>query len=222
MELTEDAFRALARSSPWRWSTLHFFRRGGEEATVEAWVRRPGWLRVVAADGSEQVVTGLPYARSFVSTDPDFVAPVTRPPQDVAPALRDDGLVEVRPDEWAIDYDDPMYENFRWVAMLDPVELSDGVRLWGLREDELFGRPVWRSMMVAVDGYEPRCGCCPLLWGEISERDEAEAGGPVWGPGTAYPEAYDVALDVATGVVVSLRPVGGERAQDWFEVEIID
>lgn len=75
--------------------------------------------------------------------------------------------------------------------------------------------------MVAVDGYDPRCGCCPLLWGEISERDEAEAGGRPPVPGTAYPEAYDVALDVATGVVVECRPIGGRDEDDWLQLEIL-
>ena len=72
--------------------------------------------------------------------------------------------------------------------------------------------------MAAVDGCEPRCGCCPLLWSAVSEREEAVAGGRTWPdkhhPGVTYPEAYDVALDVPTGIVVSLAAVGEGTGPD--------
>jgi hypothetical protein len=48
VERTEDSFRALARSSPWRWTTLHFAHRAGF-GEVEAWVKRPGRLDQVFA-----------------------------------------------------------------------------------------------------------------------------------------------------------------------------
>jgi hypothetical protein len=227
MQLTEDSFRALARSSPWRFSTLHFTRRDGDgDGSVEAWLRRPGWLRVVDASGREivqqdgpaesrsvRLVVALPDGGPLV-LPPAPPAPVT--PEKAAPELRPDGLVAVRPDALEVAYDDPMYVDYRWVAMLDPVELSSGTVVADLAEDELFGRPVWRARMTTVDGYDPRCSCCPLLWGEVS--DTVEYGAPR--PGADYPAAYDVMLDVETGIVVSLRPVGGE--DDWLEVEIHD
>jgi hypothetical protein len=49
------AFAALARSSPWRWSTLRFSVRRGLEPDlvdpVRAWLRRPDGLRVETVDG---------------------------------------------------------------------------------------------------------------------------------------------------------------------------
>ncbi|RHW24235.1 hypothetical protein D0Z08_25300 [Nocardioides immobilis] len=40
--------------------------------------------------------------------------------------------------------------------------------------------------------------------------------------GRRYPDAHDVALDVGTGVVVRLYPVGGERDAPWIEVDILE
>ena len=52
MELTEDTWRALARSTPWRWQSIHF-TRVNEEGSVEAWLRRPGELLVREENGRE-------------------------------------------------------------------------------------------------------------------------------------------------------------------------
>ena len=82
---------------------------------------------------------------------------------------------------------------------------------------------MWRARVWAEDGYEPRYGCCPLLWSAISERDEAEAGGPTWvetHPDVVYPDGFRVALDVQTGVLVELYSVGGDQPDDIIEVEI--
>lgn len=87
-------------------------------------------------------------------------------------------------------------------------------------------RPAWPANRVRPwlpgDEYEPRCGCCPLLWSWVSDRAEYGDDDPGWEPsaGTVYPEAYDVALDVATGVVVQLTPVGGSRPDRGFEITI--
>ena len=45
------------------------------------------------------------------------------------PMRRPDGLVARRPDDWTGPhrFDDPMLSNYRWVAMLHPFELADGV-----------------------------------------------------------------------------------------------
>lgn len=112
-----------------------------------------------------------------------------------------------------------MWQSHDWVAMLDPVELSHHVDLLDLRATSPGGRETWWAVARPVEGYEPRCGCCPLVFSEISERDEHGDG---WVPSvdTGYPSSYDVALDVGTGVVVSAQVRGHDRRRWGFEVEI--
>jgi len=221
---TVDAFQALARSSPWRWRTLHFTWRSGL-GEIEAWVRRPGELLVRPAHGPQEYVSGLPYAYSTVrATSGGAVEepPPHRLPHEVAPGLRPDGLVAERPSSFDIDYDDPMYGNFRWVAMLDPVELSEAVDVAGVRSAELHGREVWWARLRPVEGYEPRCGCCALLWSEVAALgeygDEPDRLARFRDEG--FPMAHDVALDVGTGVVVALEPQGGPSWVEGFTLEI--
>lgn len=254
-----DDFRALARSSPWRFGTLHFTHRPrggtpGEEERVEAWLRRPGHLEVLAR-GERQVETGVPYTRSMLyleeprlglgrrlaerlggwsavprlaPTEPTM-DPAIVPPQSVLPARRDDGLVLERPS--GLDYDDPMWQNYRWVAMLDPVELSSGVELSEVHARERFGRLTWTatcrpqpdSVEDAGDGYGPRCSCCALLVGAVSQALEFREGGrraPVPDEVASYPSAYWVSLDVETGIVVDVEPQDGEPARTAFTNEI--
>jgi hypothetical protein len=205
---TEEAFRALAGSSPWRWSTLHFTRRG-EGSPVEAWVRRPGWMRV-RVDGHDELIADEPGSSTATAWAVSTGGPA--PDDEAPPALES----VFRPD-------DPMYQDYTWVAMLDPFELSHHTRIANLAEGSRGGRDVWRARVWAEDGYEPRCGCCPLLWSEISERDEASNGGPTWREGhpeVVYADGFDVALDVQTGVLVELRPRGGDRPDDTIDVDI--
>ncbi len=169
---------------------------------------RPGRLVVLDAAGDRHTVTDQP---------------AWRVPQQVQPVRRIDGLVAHRPDDWTIEYGDPMWQDYRWVAMLDPVELSEHTVVADLRDGEHRGRPAWRAVVAAAEGYDPRCGCCPLLWSEISERSEAAAGGGTWRedhPDVVYPLAYEIALDVETGVVVELTPIGGDRPRDTIDLEI--
>ena len=202
---TIDAFRALARSSPWRWRALHFRHRDGR-SEVEAWLARPGRLLVRTADGQEHRVTEP--ASSFV------------------PEIRPDALVGPRPDSLRFELDDPMWSNYAWVAMLDPVELSHHVEVANLREEQVAGRPAWRADLRALPGYDPRCGgnCCELLYSEVALLADFNNPGEVpekW-RGRIYPDHYDVALDVQTGVVVYCRPVGGEPDASWLEVDILE
>ncbi len=223
MDLTEDSFRALAQSSPWRWSTLHFTRRG-EGSPVEAWIRRPAWMRV-RVDGHEEVIDLQPGATSVVMSV-SLGGPLPDDEQSVPkePVLRPDGLVVERPeDHFLHGQDDPMWQDYTWVAMLDPAELSDGTRVTDLAVGDRGGREVWRARVWADQGYEPRCGCCPLLWSEISELAEAAGGGPTWRerhPDVVYPDGFEVGLDVQTGVLVELYPIGGDRPDHVIEVDI--
>lgn len=230
MTPTPDSFRALARSSPWRWRTLHFTHRRSDEV-VEAWVCRPGRLRVRRPDGLDVFESGVPYSSSgvltFVSADhtgPVPAPPERRSPQEVTPVLRPDGLVAERPSSWDVDYDDPMYGSYAWVAMLDPVELSHHVEVTDPRVHDVAGRTVWRAFLDAEEGYDARCGgnCCELLWSDVSRRCEFDdpADAPPATPGRVYPDGYDVSLDVQTGVVVRCHPVGGDDDAPWLEVDI--
>jgi hypothetical protein len=200
-----DAFAALARSSPWLWSTLRFtvgwpadpWRAGG----VRAWLRRPDRLRVEALDGSLlQVVRDIP----------------DRP--RAVPVLRPDGLVASRPAPWASGTDAPMHRDYHWVAMLDPAELADGLdpdtglpvpglEVESVSEVRHGGRPAWEALVATTPAYEPRCGCCPLL--RCRAVDQVEYGGDPQHVLSAYPDAYLVRLDVGTGVCVRTEEIGG-------------
>ena len=238
MKVTEDAFRALARSSPWLWRTLHF-TYADDHQEVEAWLRRPGRLLVrrqghrdFTVDDRARAGTGSRAIRFLFGATPGTTPPTLpeptpgRWPHEVQPARRPDGLVEKRPSEVEVEYDDPMYQSYDWVALLDPVELSHHTTLTDLREEDRLGRRTWWARARAEEGYEPRCGCCPLLWSFISDRDEnayqddLEPWSP--SPGTVYPEAYDVALDVETGVAVERSPIGPSSHATWHRVHILE
>jgi hypothetical protein len=212
-----DAFAALARSSPWRWSTLRFTeRRGGPNARAEirAWLRRPDLLRVETAAGGLLQVVREPRQRW--------------PQQDLPPVLRPDGLVELRPDDGT--HDAPMFQDYFWVAMLDPVELADA-RDWDsggpagpaldvedVTEVEHAGRLAWEAVVRPTDGYEPRCGCCPLL--RTRRIDLLEYQDHPQYVLTAYPDAFRVRLDVGTGVCVFTEQLGGLTPGAGHEVRI--
>jgi hypothetical protein len=225
VEQTVETFRALARSSPWRWRTLHFTRYG-DLGPAEAWLRRPGELVVRLPDGSEEYLAGAPYtvSRAMTSTPADALpvdasADVERDPQ---PIFRPDGLVAERPADHHLEHGDPMWQNYTWTAMLDPDELSHDVAVEHLRTGELHGRDVWWARLRALEGYDPRCGCCPLLWSEVAARAEYadEPDRLEQFAARGYPDAHDVALDVQTGVVVALEPVGRDPHGAAFTVEI--
>jgi hypothetical protein len=215
VQVTETSFRALARSSPWRWRCLHFRHRGGPGGPVEAWLDRPDRLRVRTADGAEHLVTEeLGAGIGWGSAGLDVVEPRLEWIYDVEPDYDLDGLVARRPRKWGhvdndVQFDDPMWQTYHWVAMLDPDELAEGTAVEDVRPDEVLGRPVWRARVRPLADYEPRCGCCPLLFSEISTRSEYDDWDARFA-GTVFPEAHDVALDVETGVVVRVDPVGGD------------
>lgn len=218
VEPTVDTFRALARSSPWRWRTLNFTRRDAK-GEVEAWLRRPGELVVRPVDGLQEYVTGVPYASSTVHATLRDVAGI---PEPAGPTFRSDGLVAERPEGYHFEHGDPMWQDYTWTAMLDPEELSHHVDVEGVTGGELRGREVWRARLRPQEGYEPRCGCCALLWSDVSASgeygDEPERLARFRAEG--FPEAFDVAIDVQTGVLVALEPVGRDPHDSAFAVEI--
>ena len=222
--LVPDAgsFAALARSSPWRWSTLRFTLRrgvgGGGPDSVRAWLRRPDVVRVETLDGVLlQVVRESPQRAAVLTSDGGYPAMLPRPSGADGPVRRPDGLVAERARGFS--YDAPMYQDYRWVAMLDPAELADGLDhdsgelAWPalvvdtLTEVEHAGRPAWEAVVRTTPDYEPRCGCCPLLRTRaidlLEYRDHPEHILPV------YPDAHRVRLDVGTGVCVFTEEIGG-------------
>lgn len=223
MTPTADDFRALARSSPWLWSTLHFRHRSRFAGDCEAWVRRPGELLVRTPSGREVRESGLPYTTSApisaVAEGAELVVPPPPVlPHEATPVRRPDGLVLERPQRtFEVSYDDPMYENYSWVAMLDPVELSHHVAVFDLRAGEVAGRTAWWASVRALEDYDPRCACCALVWSAISDSYEYDEP-----PQRDYPDHYDIALDVQTAVVVRCRPVGGDPAASWLENDILE
>lgn len=215
-----DDFRALARSSPWLFTTLHFTHRPTDLRRIgpaEAWLQRPGLLRVVDENGAH-IVSGVPYTRARLATDGTSPEWSVSPPQQHEPTRRLDGLVADRPAGPDVDDDDPMWQSYVWVAMLDPVELATGTRLSELAATERRGRETWWARAEAVEGYEPRCSCCPLLWGAVSDRIEFGADGVR--PRGSYPDGWLVGFDRRTGVMVSSEPIGGDGTAPGFINEI--
>ncbi len=223
---TPRQWRALARSSPYRWRTLVCTVTwrgwpGDRQQPVRAWVRRPDALRVETLDG--RLVQ-----RSWVTRLSDVaVRPLAAnaPP----PRLDADGLVAQRPDDFAVDFDDPMFRDYHWVAMLDPYELADGPRRTAERDavelDSLgavrhHGRPAWEAVVRPTAHYDPRCSCCPLLYSAQSDAHEVEAGAPPPDPTPVYADAHRVVLDVQTAVCVLSEELGGDRAGRGHDVAV--
>ena len=160
-------------------------------------------------------------------------------PRASAPELDPDGLVARRPSMWGnVDYDDPMFQSYHWVAMLDPAELADGfdegrqqqggpVTMEQLREVDHYGRRAWEAVLRPTDGYDPRCSCCPLLHSLQSDRLDGEASGSgLCGHGSdfQYADAHRVRLDVGTGVCVLTEEIGGSHDGAGHEaiIEAVD
>ncbi|MGW4481964.1 hypothetical protein [Rhodococcus triatomae] len=206
-----DRFRRLARSSPWLWQTLEFRWRVFDDAERHAWIRRPGDLRVEDADG--HVIQAFPGTRPFPGAmvgrrDGGWEQMPGRWPSALEPSRGADGLVDEVPEDVDIDYDCPFFENYHWVAMLNPVEFADPVHdrdrcgipveLTELTIVDHHGRRAWEALAQPTAVYDPRCDCCPLLAGEYDHEDDA------WVPGPPS----RVRLDEATGVCVRIEGGG--------------
>ena len=204
-------FRTLAGSSPTRWRTLRFaVRWHGDHPTwpepVRAWLRRPDGLRVETLTGElirAERDSGNGSSPALVTSSGGGI-PV--PPAE---------LPDIRPD-------DPMFQDYYWVAMLDPVELGT-CDVADLREVDHYGRPAWEAVLRPTDAYDPRCSCCPLLHSAQSDRLDGGSWGSLeanHGSDFRYADAHRVRLDVGTGVCVLTEQIGGSEAGSGHEVLI--
>ncbi|WP_166355350.1 hypothetical protein [Phytoactinopolyspora limicola] len=257
-----ETWRALTRSSPWLWSSVRLTRTmvgGDDDAQVRAWIRRPGLMRVEQpghepyfVDETSEVGRGRGYITVVEESGPRRAVnrllgrnpkqppqPVFRTPRDPLapqPDWRPDGLVARRPDDFTVVFDDPMYENYVWVAMLDPVELADGmepdgpvetgaeqpagVDILDLAETQRRGRPTLVATVRSARTYNPRCTCCALLFSDVTIALLREEGGPLPEPLPAPADAHRVMVDRTTGICVSLRDIGGDHDGAGFDVDI--
>jgi hypothetical protein len=230
MEPTVERFRALARSSPWRWSTLRYTTEQplwarADGGPVRVLIRRPKLARIERLDGT---------LRGVLRDEPQRVTPLSRAgnaePTDL-PGVSDaeveydaDGLVRRRPDRWDHDTDAAMLNSYYDIAMLDPVELADGhdggagTTIEDLRVVDHHGRVTWEATLRPTPVYDPRCPCCALLLSELIE----DAGFDLRAsePGFAYPDAHRDRLDVGTGICVANELLGGTRAGTHHDIAI--
>ncbi|GAA1756170.1 hypothetical protein [Kocuria aegyptia] len=222
---TAEDFRALARSSPWRFSTVHLTHRrqrdGGSTASgapVEAWLDRRRGRLVVRSAGETEVAGGPSCGEAVELVLHEDAVRGGRPPSSPEPevVLRPDGLVGRRPEDWHDHHGDPMWQDYRWTAMLDPAELGQGVDVSDVMATTLRGRPTWSASCRPLagvgeewaNGYTPRCGCCPLLDSRASRLREYGPEDPTLAGGD-LPTVYRVHLDVQTGIVVDITPLDG-------------
>lgn len=238
--MNTDDFRALARSSPYLWREVEFEYRDPNTA-VRATVH-------LGVDGGEAYLhvadlnTGEVYAddgmpdRNYSWSLLTFGGDTNQAELDTAMAqhvadlnaalkLRPDGLVEVRPDDPGGPGEPPMWNNYRWVAILDPRELADGEPLEedmpvhadtdhpatsrppGVEISELadvthHGRPALQARVRALPTYSPRCSCCPIIVNRYSE----ESMDWIRHDSHEYPDSYLVRLDRQTGICVYSEP----------------
>lgn len=221
MSIDADDLRALARSSPWLWSSVRLVYResawGRHEEPMRVWVRRPGAIRVESMSGACVLASldspGSTSTTFQVETDGDVSD--AEPEQPVA-TFRADGLALTR-DTW-VTYDTVPYWTYRFSGVLDPRELADGVddervvvpgsAISSVERLEVHGREVWQGEYVPNPFMDARCGCCPLLLGSASVAAENRNAGAEL---TSGPDAtrFLVQLDRATGICLGVDPLDG-------------
>ncbi|MGB5935250.1 MAG: hypothetical protein WBG76_05250 [Ornithinimicrobium sp.] len=141
----EAAFRDLAQASRRLWRTIEFEHTNRERGTVRAWIRRPFDLRVEAADGTITVEDSRPRTPRamlwavFDSADKRMPVRYAEAPELEGPASEAESAsdapsahVEARERREVEMLEDPIYENYRWAAMLRPDELAVGGRRGGV------------------------------------------------------------------------------------------
>ncbi|WP_019806905.1 hypothetical protein [Saccharomonospora halophila] len=211
---TPAEFAELARSAPRLWTTVRFtlVRRAGEPAPADR-STIPEWSPDRATDGVRARLRRPDALR--VETRDGSPLQVTFTPGN---AERDDEL---------------MFQDYHWVAMLNPVEFANGehedmgegdpLQFDDLRAVQHHGRPAWQADVHPTGFYAPRCPCCPLLFS--AESEDVDGDDSEWllrnrYPELRYPEAHRVRLDVATGVCVSTEELGGSRPGRGHDVRI--
>ncbi|MGV8873093.1 MAG: hypothetical protein ACOH2Q_11245 [Rhodococcus sp. (in: high G+C Gram-positive bacteria)] len=216
-----EQFRRLAQSSPWRWTTVEFeFLPTRQASPVHAWIRRPGSIRVETADGrvDEICCAEIPFdGRAMVYSDGISRQAQAQWASDATPVFDADGLVSALPsveDSWLVDWDDPFYQDYRWIAMLNPIEITRSphdhssaavvTELSDVRVVEHHGRSAWEVIARTTDRYIARCECCPLLSGHYDYEVDT------WNPGPPV----TVRLDVQTGICVHIGPAGDNPTDD--------
>jgi len=233
---TMERFRGLARSSPWRWTSLRFVLVEGDECeTIRAWIHRPDLLRVESLEGRVLIPQRQRLPRLLARHPPrQSLRPRPLDPDAPRAEVGPDGLVRSRPSGFDVQYDDPMYQSYRWVAMLDPVELAEPcwreptgeppVTFSDFAAVEHHGRPAWQAVGVPTRSYDARCPCCPLLDSGPAAAKADESLGRVAAPTAEDGIAHLVVLDVKTGICVLTRQLGG--AQNGLghdiRIEVVD
>ncbi len=233
---TEDRWRALARSSPWLWRTARFelMRTGPNPVRLEAWLDRRRAFRVVSDDGEplvEELERSTSHWFGWDERGEPLRGTTEEPfPWEVAVDFDADGLITARPPGLEA-AEELMWHDYRWVAMLDPVELADGsderpgaaTVLSEISAGDRQGRLTWWAVVREGPGYDPRCTCCALLDGELADRLYDAEGGPraPWLPRpSGQPTKWLVGLDRGTGIVVSLQPLDGTSLAGGFEMRL--
>lgn len=218
MTPTPERFGRLARSSPWRWDAVSFTCTWSGRPGVRATVQRPDRLRVEDLRG-KVLFDGVQGIGPVVATLTSEGGDGGRVPDRPEPVFDDDGLVRSARRVWTEPDGAPMWQDYRWVAMLDPAELVDGTdgapgtELLALQAVEHGGRAAWEAVLRPTAQYEPRCSCCPLLWSEVSDAYEDRVQGP-------YADAHRVRLDVQTGICVLTAEVGGPRDGEGHDLRL--
>lgn len=126
----------------------------------------------------------------------------------------------------------PLFQDYRWVAMLEPLELADPwlppderpgddppVRVHSVERHRHHGRPTLAATVSTGASYNPRCPCCPLLPSAEVVRAMADGGLPVDTSAPA-PTRFLVLLDEGTGVCVGVTALDGPDAGAGFDVAI--
>ena len=228
MDITEERFRALARSSPWLWSTLRYVQErnpsGTDQQRLRLMIRRPRFARVERLDGTLlSVHRGQPRTVTPLSRR-GGASPVALPaPSEVEVAVDEFGLVRQRPGRWQLDADTAMIGSYYDMALLDPAELADGADggpgavIEDLHLVDHRGREAWEAVLRPTASYDPLCSCCPLL---LSELLEGELGLREDDPDFVYPEAHRVRIDVTTGVCSFSEQIGGTWAGSGHDITI--
>lgn len=195
MELTADSFRALCRSSPWKWRSLRFQLRWLPEdaatPAVKGWIRRPLALRIEALDGTVlQSTAGLNDSKDSLFTSGSR-KPWLLPPHLVTPVYQNDGLVRRRPEA---QYGEPGFgldelSAARFSAWFDPVELAGNAPVpiefpfanvteaEGLSIVDHEGREAVEAVLTANLSYQPSTpGAALLFAGRTAVRIDTETG----------------------------------------------